>query len=74
MHPKLPLSHGWKHRVRSSVLSDVILNLVDSPINVPFFLRPESLNQYTYGQGPRVSPCLRCASRAGLPISRVLPL
>ncbi len=22
-------------------------NLLDSPINVPFFLRPESLNQYS---------------------------
>ena len=51
MPPKLHLPHGWNRRVRSSVLSDVILNLVDSTINVLFFKRPESLDQYT-GERP----------------------
>ncbi len=43
MPPKLALPRGWKRRVRSFFTSDPILNLLDSTINVPFFLRPESV-------------------------------
>ena len=43
MHRKMPLPRGWKRCVRSSFLSDVILNLPDSTINLPFFKRPVSL-------------------------------
>ncbi len=47
MAPGLPLPLGWKCRVRSSVLSDVILNLLASTTNMPFLGRPESVVQYT---------------------------
>ncbi len=47
MRPTLPLPRGWKRRVRSSFLSDVILNLLDSTTNMPFLGRPISLDQYT---------------------------
>ena len=47
MPPKLALPRGWKPRARPSLLSDVILNLLDSTINVPFFKRPKSVVQYT---------------------------
>ena len=47
MAGRLPLPRGWKRRVRSSVLSDVILNLLDSTANMPFLGRPESLTQYS---------------------------
>ena len=43
-----------ERRVRSSFLSDVILNLLDSTINVPFLKRPKSVVQYTeYSLGGR---------------------
>ena len=45
MHRKIPLPR--ERRVRSSFLSDVILRLLDSLINVSFFKRPESVAQYT---------------------------
>ena len=44
MHRKMPLPRGWKRRVRSSILSNVILNLLDSTINMLFFLRPISFD------------------------------
>ncbi len=46
MTPKLPLSHGWKHRVHSSVLHFPALDSLDSTIHMPFFKRPVSLAQY----------------------------
>ena len=55
MNRKMPLPRGWKRRVRSSVLHILAfrqytshLNLLDSMINVSFFLRPNSLDQYTW--------------------------
>ncbi len=47
MPPKPPLPRGWKRRVRSSILSNVILNLLDSTIDVLSFKRPKSVDGYT---------------------------
>ncbi len=51
MYRKMPLPRGWKRRVRSSVLRVLArshytshLNLLESTINVLFFLRPVSLD------------------------------
>jgi hypothetical protein len=43
MARKLPPPRGWKRLARSSFLSDVILNLLDSTTNMPFLGRPESV-------------------------------
>ena len=45
--PELTLAFHLLFRAYHS-LTIAILNLLDSPINVPFFLRPESLVQYTH--------------------------